>query len=356
MKRRCSSASARSCAPSSRGRASLQQRHRLGAGSGCETRARARRKAQRTARDPRARARAPRIGRRVAARARAAAAARGTTLQNAHRLVVRQHALNPPELGVLARRLGAVRAPRRVRRAHHVRLRRAAARRVRHARRHEPLKRRGQLHLVGAALQPSVLRMQAERVQHTLEFCNNLPADDDAVGCAASLFLQNPRRRAGSMAEARGAWSPATAPRSRAPSRSSSRSARTTASRRRPCCARSRRSARRARRAPPPRARRRAAPLRLGVAGPPGAGKSTLIERLGTLLVTEHAQRVAVMAVDPSSERSGGSILGDKTRMHALAASPRAFVRPSPARGELGGLARCDTRRPPAGCGALSRG
>ena len=84
----------------------------------------------------------------------------------------------------------------------------------------------------------------------------------------------------------------------------------------------------------------RAAPLRLGVAGPPGAGKSTLIERLGTLLVTEHAQRVAVMAVDPSSERSGGSILGDKTRMHALAASPRAFVRPSPARGELGGLAR----------------
>ena len=88
-----------------------------------------------------------------------------------------------------------------------------------------------------------------------------------------------------------------------------------------------------------------------------GTGKSTLIERLGALLVDdEHAQRVAVLAVDPSSARSGGSILGDKTRMATLAASARAFVRPSPARGELGGLARCDTRRPPAGCGALSRG
>jgi LAO/AO transport system kinase len=79
--------------------------------------------------------------------------------------------------------------------------------------------------------------------------------------------------------------------------------------------------------------------VRLGVTGTPGAGKSTLIEELGGRL-TDAGHRVAVLAVDPSSRRSGGSILGDKTRMERLARDPRAFIRPSPSGGSLGGVAR----------------
>lgn len=78
---------------------------------------------------------------------------------------------------------------------------------------------------------------------------------------------------------------------------------------------------------------------RLGITGVPGAGKSTFIESFGTML-TENGHRVAVLAIDPSSTRSGGSILGDKTRMEKLAINDRAFIRPSPSRGSLGGVAR----------------
>ena len=78
---------------------------------------------------------------------------------------------------------------------------------------------------------------------------------------------------------------------------------------------------------------------RIGITGPPGAGKSTFIEAFG-LHLTAHGQTVAVLAVDPSSSRSGGSILGDKTRMAELARHPKAYIRPSPARGTLGGTAR----------------
>ncbi|MBM3511392.1 MAG: methylmalonyl Co-A mutase-associated GTPase MeaB [Alphaproteobacteria bacterium] len=77
---------------------------------------------------------------------------------------------------------------------------------------------------------------------------------------------------------------------------------------------------------------------RIGVSGPPGAGKSTLIEALG-LHVTGLGLKLAVLAVDPSSTRSGGSILGDKTRMAELAQAPLAYIRPSPSRGALGGVA-----------------
>ncbi|MBI2711137.1 MAG: methylmalonyl Co-A mutase-associated GTPase MeaB [Actinobacteria bacterium] len=79
--------------------------------------------------------------------------------------------------------------------------------------------------------------------------------------------------------------------------------------------------------------------VRLGISGPPGVGKSTFIEAFGTHL-TGAGHRVAVLAVDPTSSRSGGSILGDKTRMEALARDPGAFIRPSPSGGELGGVAR----------------
>lgn len=78
---------------------------------------------------------------------------------------------------------------------------------------------------------------------------------------------------------------------------------------------------------------------RVGITGVPGVGKSTLIEGLGSYL-TGRGHRVAVLAVDPSSARSGGSILGDKTRMAKLARDPNAFIRPSPAAGALGGVAR----------------
>ena len=79
--------------------------------------------------------------------------------------------------------------------------------------------------------------------------------------------------------------------------------------------------------------------FRLGIAGPPGAGKSTFIEALG-LQLTAEGHRVAVVAIDPSSSRTGGSILGDKTRMMMLSRDPKAFVRPAATWGTLGGLAQ----------------
>lgn len=78
---------------------------------------------------------------------------------------------------------------------------------------------------------------------------------------------------------------------------------------------------------------------RVGISGVPGVGKSTFIDALGTML-TGLGHRVAVLAVDPSSSRTGGSILGDKTRMERLAVDPAAFVRPSPTAGTLGGVAK----------------
>jgi len=79
--------------------------------------------------------------------------------------------------------------------------------------------------------------------------------------------------------------------------------------------------------------------VRVGITGQPGAGKSTFIEALGLHLV-DAGHKVAVLAVDPSSTRSGGSILGDKTRMGELAKRPEAFIRPSPSGGTVGGVAR----------------
>ena len=78
---------------------------------------------------------------------------------------------------------------------------------------------------------------------------------------------------------------------------------------------------------------------RIGITGVPGVGKSTLIDAFGTML-TAKGHKVAVLAVDPSSSRSGGSILGDKTRMARLAVDPSSFIRPSPTSGALGGVAR----------------
>ena len=78
--------------------------------------------------------------------------------------------------------------------------------------------------------------------------------------------------------------------------------------------------------------------IRIGISGAPGAGKSTFIEALGLHLI-ERGHRVAVLAVDPSSTISGGSILGDKTRMEKLSTDPNAFIRPSPSGGSLGGVA-----------------
>ena len=82
--------------------------------------------------------------------------------------------------------------------------------------------------------------------------------------------------------------------------------------------------------------------LRVGVSGSPGVGKSTFIESLGLALI-ERGHRVAVLAVDPSSTISGGSIMGDKTRMEHLSVHPQAFVRPSPSSGNLGGV--CEKTR-----------
>ncbi len=79
--------------------------------------------------------------------------------------------------------------------------------------------------------------------------------------------------------------------------------------------------------------------LRIGLSGTPGVGKSTFIESFGMML-TGQGLKVAVLAVDPSSARSGGSILGDKTRMERLSRDPKAFIRPSPSQSHLGGVAR----------------
>ena len=78
--------------------------------------------------------------------------------------------------------------------------------------------------------------------------------------------------------------------------------------------------------------------IRVGITGVPGVGKSSFIESLGVYL-TENEKKLAILAIDPSSQKSGGSILGDKTRMERLAASPNAFIRPSPTAGSLGGVA-----------------
>jgi LAO/AO transport system kinase len=79
--------------------------------------------------------------------------------------------------------------------------------------------------------------------------------------------------------------------------------------------------------------------IRLGISGSPGVGKSTFIEAFGQKIIAD-GHRVAVLAVDPSSRRTGGSILGDKTRMEELSRAPQAFIRPSPSGGTLGGVAR----------------
>ncbi|MDH3281561.1 MAG: methylmalonyl Co-A mutase-associated GTPase MeaB, partial [Gammaproteobacteria bacterium] len=80
--------------------------------------------------------------------------------------------------------------------------------------------------------------------------------------------------------------------------------------------------------------------MRIGISGVPGVGKSTFVEALGNHIIDSAGRRVAVLAVDPSSTISGGSILGDKTRMERLSARGEAFIRPSPTRGTLGGVAR----------------
>ena len=79
--------------------------------------------------------------------------------------------------------------------------------------------------------------------------------------------------------------------------------------------------------------------IRVGITGVPGVGKSTFIESLGMQLIRNN-RRLAVLAIDPSSERTKGSIMGDKTRMEELSAEQHAFIRPSPSAGSLGGVAR----------------
>ena len=79
--------------------------------------------------------------------------------------------------------------------------------------------------------------------------------------------------------------------------------------------------------------------VRIGITGVPGAGKSSFIEAVGNM-VTSYKHKLAVLAIDPSSERSGGSILGDKTRMESICHNPDIFIRPSPSAGSLGGVAR----------------
>lgn len=80
--------------------------------------------------------------------------------------------------------------------------------------------------------------------------------------------------------------------------------------------------------------------VRIGISGVPGAGKSTSIDEFGIHVLKEYGGRLAVLAIDPSSERSKGSILGDKTRMEKLSVHPDSFIRPSPSAGSLGGVAR----------------
>jgi LAO/AO transport system kinase len=77
---------------------------------------------------------------------------------------------------------------------------------------------------------------------------------------------------------------------------------------------------------------------RIGITGVPGVGKSTFIDKIGLHIIREWGEKLAVLSVDPSSPVTGGSILGDKTRMEKLAAEPHAFIRPSPSRGSLGGV------------------
>ena len=84
--------------------------------------------------------------------------------------------------------------------------------------------------------------------------------------------------------------------------------------------------------------------VRIGITGVPGAGKSTSIDAFGMHLIRQ-GRKLAVLAIDPSSERSKGSILGDKTRMEALSREKNAFIRPSPSAGSLGGVARYDICR-----------
>jgi LAO/AO transport system kinase len=78
---------------------------------------------------------------------------------------------------------------------------------------------------------------------------------------------------------------------------------------------------------------------RIGITGVPGVGKSTFIDKIGLHIIRERGEKLAVLSIDPSSPVTGGSILGDKTRMERLAAEPNAFIRPSPSRGSLGGVA-----------------
>lgn len=80
--------------------------------------------------------------------------------------------------------------------------------------------------------------------------------------------------------------------------------------------------------------------IRIGISGVPGAGKSTSIDQFGLHVLDKYGGKLAVLAIDPSSERSKGSILGDKTRMEKLSVRPEAFIRPSPTAGSLGGVAR----------------
>ena len=80
--------------------------------------------------------------------------------------------------------------------------------------------------------------------------------------------------------------------------------------------------------------------VRVGITGVPGAGKSTFIDTFGTMLTRYYGRRLAVLAIDPSSQHSRGSIMGDKTRMEKLSVDPDAFIRPSPSAGTLGGVAR----------------
>ena len=87
---------------------------------------------------------------------------------------------------------------------------------------------------------------------------------------------------------------------------------------------------------------------RVGITGVPGVGKSTFIDALGMHLIRDRGENVAVLSVDPSSPISGGSILGDKTRMERLAIEERAFIRPSPSRGHLGGVATADEGNDPS--------
>ncbi|MBI1223712.1 MAG: methylmalonyl Co-A mutase-associated GTPase MeaB [Bacteroidetes bacterium] len=81
--------------------------------------------------------------------------------------------------------------------------------------------------------------------------------------------------------------------------------------------------------------------FRIGITGPPGVGKSSFIEAFGNYIVQEQGYKLAVLAIDPSSQVSGGSILGDKTRMEKLSLESNAFIRPSPAGSSLGGVANC---------------